>query len=166
MSVDHRLEVEITADRISLVENPQLLILAGKHLAIAQDAVAQRQRRLVQHDDIDGFVVQQALHRIDQRQAAIECLFTRQCLRCKHGNVDIRVWRCTAARAGAKEVRYEHVWLVGKIARETLHLLCAKRASFGMVHASSIPDGTADQKRSLPTISQGSGEITIPNFPA
>lgn len=37
---DHRLEVKIAADRISLVEDTHLLVAAGEHHAVAQDALA------------------------------------------------------------------------------------------------------------------------------
>ena len=73
MSFDYRLEVKIAADRISLVEDTHLFVAAGEHLAIAQDAIAQRQRRLVQHHDVDLVAVQQTLECIDQRQAKFKC---------------------------------------------------------------------------------------------
>ena len=73
MSFDYRLEVKIAADRIRLIEDTHLFVAAGEHLAIAQDAIAQRQRRLVQHHDVDLVAVQQTLECIDERQAKIEC---------------------------------------------------------------------------------------------
>ena len=102
MPFDYRFEVKIAADRIRLIEDAYLFVAAGEHPAIAQGAIAQRQRRLVQNHDVDFFAVQQALECIDERQAKLECLVERNGLRCKDGNIDIGEWRRTAASVGAK----------------------------------------------------------------